>query len=566
MMVEGLGPGTTTYFNVATLTAPHPDNQGTVVSEASAAVPGSTAPPGSPGAFQLSLSGYRGSEGEAKAITVRRVGGASGAVSVRYTAGPPGTATPGSDYALTSEWLSWDTNDEEAKTFLVYLLDDAEAEGEETLTVALSDPGGGAGLGSPAVAEVTVDDNDLVSGAEGEVNSGGSEPGVASDPNGVRTVVWAEQRDGSFDVVAQRYDASGSSTGERIAVDGDALGDQRLPAVGATSSGSSVVAWMGATVADGERQGGGGIFGRVFGPGGAPTTPPFQMNGTLLEGVTSVGVGVMPTTGAFVVVWEGDPAGRTGNGIFGRIFGGGGTPVTPEIPLAGGENMVVSHPSVAVDADGEWVAAWSRQDDLGWDDVYAQRFDGEGHLVGPEVLVNLDTYRHQTAASVGLLPGGELVVLWQGTALDRQPGSDVFLRRFGSDGSAQGDPVVVNLTLAGTQRNPCLVMNGAGECWAVWEQDDAAGGVAVRGRMLSTCSVPTGDELALSDTSGNPTVRHATASLSDTGALTAVFVEDDLIEGDGSVVGYSVGQPAAGWLFGDGFERGTTSAWSRTVP
>jgi hypothetical protein len=36
-------------------------------------------------------------------------------------------------------------------------------------------------------------------------------------------------------------------------------------------------------------------------------------------------------------------------------------------------------------------------------------------------------------------------------------------------------------------------------------------------------------------------------------------------EGDGSVVGYSVGQPQ-GWLFGDGFESGTTAAWSFTVP
>jgi hypothetical protein len=60
--------------------------------------------------------------------------------------------------------LAWADGDDADKTFTVPLLDDAEIEPEETLLVRLSEPTGGAVLGSPAAAVVTLGDDDLPPG------------------------------------------------------------------------------------------------------------------------------------------------------------------------------------------------------------------------------------------------------------------------------------------------------------------------------------------------------------------------------------------------------------------
>lgn len=118
------------------------------------------APAGSPGSIQLSASTYSVAEnGGTVTITVTRTGGSSGAVGISY-ATSNGTATAGSDYTSASGNLSWADGDTANKTFVVSITDDGTVEGNETFTASLSGPTGGATLGSPASATVTITDND----------------------------------------------------------------------------------------------------------------------------------------------------------------------------------------------------------------------------------------------------------------------------------------------------------------------------------------------------------------------------------------------------------------------
>jgi hypothetical protein len=50
------------------------------------------------------------------------------------------------------------------------------------------------------------------------------------------------------------------------------------------------------------------------------------------------------------------------------------------------------------------------------------------------------------------------------------------------------------------------------------------------------------------------------------GVKTAVYVKDDVDEGDGSVVGRALGQALPASVFADGFESGDTGAWSDAAP
>jgi hypothetical protein len=96
-------------------------------------------------------------------VTVRRVDGFDGQVSVGFAA-EAGTALAGEDFEAVAGTLSWGDGEFALKTFTVPLIDDGEIEPDETFTVHLANPTGGAVLGSPAAAQVTILDDDLPPG------------------------------------------------------------------------------------------------------------------------------------------------------------------------------------------------------------------------------------------------------------------------------------------------------------------------------------------------------------------------------------------------------------------
>jgi hypothetical protein len=113
-----------------------------------------------PGTIALTASSFTVQENAGTvSITATRTGGSSGAVGVSY-ATSNGTATAGSDYTAAAGTILWASGDTAPKTFTVTVNDDAAMEGNETFTVTLSNPTGGAALGSPSSATVTIVDND----------------------------------------------------------------------------------------------------------------------------------------------------------------------------------------------------------------------------------------------------------------------------------------------------------------------------------------------------------------------------------------------------------------------
>ncbi|QEH31554.1 Calx-beta domain protein [Aquisphaera giovannonii] len=116
-------------------------------------------PAARPGTLQLSGATYSVGESDGTAtITVTRADGSDGAVSIHY-ATSDGTAKAGSDYTATSGTLNF-ANGETSKTFTIPITPDFLVEGDEALNIALSSPGGGATLGSPASAVLTIRDDD----------------------------------------------------------------------------------------------------------------------------------------------------------------------------------------------------------------------------------------------------------------------------------------------------------------------------------------------------------------------------------------------------------------------
>lgn len=108
-----------------------------------------------PGQLQFSTTAYSADENSGiVTINVSRTGGSTGAVTIDY-ASSDGSATAGQDYSATSGTLSF-ADGETSRSFDVALLDDTVYEGDETVTLALSNVTGGALMGSPDNAVLTI--------------------------------------------------------------------------------------------------------------------------------------------------------------------------------------------------------------------------------------------------------------------------------------------------------------------------------------------------------------------------------------------------------------------------
>jgi hypothetical protein len=138
---------------------------------------------GASGPVRLSASSYSVGESDGVVtITVTRSGGSlGGPVSVDY-ATSDGTALAGTDYTATSGTLTFGAN-EVTKSFSVPIANDSAHEDGETFSVTLSGAAGGASLGSPAGASVTINDDDAAEASTPATSGGGGNtPNLQSAP------------------------------------------------------------------------------------------------------------------------------------------------------------------------------------------------------------------------------------------------------------------------------------------------------------------------------------------------------------------------------------------------
>jgi hypothetical protein len=143
-------------------------------------------------------------------LTVRRSGGTAGAITVSFaaTAGSAGNA----DFALQLGTLSWANGDAGDKTIAVQIVNDTADESNESFTVSLSAPTGGATLGAPAQATVTItDDDDPPAPSAGVVGFASAAASVAEAAGSIELLV--ERTGGSAGAVSVQYSTTAGTAG-----------------------------------------------------------------------------------------------------------------------------------------------------------------------------------------------------------------------------------------------------------------------------------------------------------------------------------------------------------------
>jgi hypothetical protein len=252
-------------------------------------------------------------------------------------------------------------------------------------------------------------------------------------------------------------------------------GQQQAGAAGAAGDGKFLVLWAGPDP----------MF-RAFdsnGSGGAEMAAATSGTGPLsLPRIASSG------SGTFVAVWQGvEASSRT---IFGRLFDAAG-PVGDQFAVNTATTTQARKPSVAMNASGEFVVAWSGYSDGSEYGITAQRFDATGAKVGGEFAVNTYTTASQTDPSVAMDGSGNFVVVWSSYGEDKSK-MGIFGRRFDHAGAASGGEFQINVFTGEGQYSPRVAADPAGDFVVVWDTccvDGSAYGVV--GRRFDPSGNPT---------------------------------------------------------------------------
>jgi hypothetical protein len=151
---------------------------------------------------------------------------------------------------------------------------------------------------------------------------------------------------------------------------------------------------------------------------------------------------------------------------------------------------------------------------------------------GSEAVVNSYRERDQTQPVIAMDPHGDTIVVWQSFGQD---GSEwgIYAQRYARDGSAMGSEFRVNTTTQGSQTDPSVAIDAAGNFVIAWRSDDQTSLLAQRftanGKRMH-------GEFHVIGESGNPVGMPAVAMAPDgrfiiawpASALTADFPDVDV--------------------------------------
>ncbi|MBD2520023.1 putative Ig domain-containing protein [Nostoc sp. FACHB-973] len=188
----------------------------------------------------------------------------------------------------------------------------------------------------------------------------------------------------------------------------------------------------------------------------------------------------MDTDGDFVISWTSYGQDGSGYGIYAQRYNSAGVAVGGEFKVNTYTNNFQVNPTVAMDADGDFVISWQSygQDGSGYG-IYAQRYNSAGVAVGGEFKVNTYTNSAQSKSTVAMDADGDFVISWQSIGQDGY-GYGINAQRYNSAGVAVGGEFKINTYTNSNQNNPTVAMDADGDfviSWQSFGQDGSSSGI-----------------------------------------------------------------------------------------
>jgi len=346
---------------------------------------------------------------------------------------------------------------------------------------------------------------------------------VAMDADGDFVITWSSQsQDGSFyGIYAQRYNALGVAQGSEFRVNTMTSATQDYPNVAMDADGDFVITWQ-SSVQDGSLY---GIFAQRYNAAGVAQGAEFQVN-TFTAGSQAYSSIAMDADGDFIVTWTSDGQDGSLYGIYAQRYNAAGVAQGSEFRVNTFTASEQREPNVAMDADGDFVITWQSYEQDGSNyDIYAQRYNAAGVAQGSEFRVNTFTANIQRDPSVAMDADGDFVITWESYGQD---GSSygIYAQRFNAAGVAQGSEFRVNTYITDTQIDASVALDADGDfvfAWHSYAQDGSGNGIyAQRYQQFTDTAGPTVTDVLVN----NSTLSDGARLASGPTTLTVVFSEN----------------------------------------
>ncbi len=287
-------------------------------------------------------------------------------------------------------------------------------------------------------------------------------PTITSDGAGGAIVAWHDQRSGTWDIYAQRVNASGAVqwTADGVALC-TAADIQLYPTIISDGAGGAIVTWHD------NRSGNYDIYAQRVNASGALQ---WTANGVALckaTGQQSSPMIISDGAGGAIVTWT-DRRSGTNYDIYAQSVNISGavqwTANGVALCTAGGDQQ---NPTIDSDGAGGAIVTWTDYRNGSNNDVYAQRVNASGAVQwtanGVAVSATTGEQRYSTIASDG---GGGAIITWH----DSRSGSyHIYAQRVNASGAAQWTANGVAIcTAAGVQNYPMIMSDGAGGAIIAW--------------------------------------------------------------------------------------------------
>jgi phosphoheptose isomerase len=257
----------------------------------------------------------------------------------------------------------------------------------------------------------------------------------------------------------------------------------------------------------------------------------FQAN-TRVIGSQNYPAAAVDQQGDFVITWQSYGQDGANRGVFARRFSSAGVGLGIEFQVNTYTSNTQSYPSIALDADGDFVVVWSSnlQDGSGYG-VFGRRFDSAGTPLAIEFQANNYTLGFQSGAvsptnnggpTVASDNSGRFVVAWQGFSQDGS-GSGIFARQFDAAGGALGAEFQVNTYTISAQLYPSVSLDFDGDFVVSWQsfgQDGNGDGIFARRFTSAGTALASEFQVNIRTTNGQ---RYPTVDLGNTGQFVVTW-------------------------------------------
>ena len=252
---------------------------------------------------------------------------------------------------------------------------------------------------------------------------------------------------GTSQILAQRYEANGVPRGTSIVVATGTEGianDYAIGDVSATKDGGFNISYSHRESPDNTSTN--NVFLQHFDTNGNATGTSTQLN------ATTIGNQVTPSSaqlenGSTIAVWMSNHEANNSNGIYSSLIVNG--VVGPETHINSNELGQQQRPLVAAlrstNQSGGYVIAWDGPPDGTGSgrEIWIQRFDQNGNLIGGNAVVNTTTAAIQKSAGIAGTADGGFVVTWASQSTVDNHWS-VMAQRFHADGTTNGTEILID--------------------------------------------------------------------------------------------------------------------------